>query len=84
MVAGLGIYWKAYLDRKRELTHKDQCQGNTIEVQDLTKNDTVGISKPEIDSVDAKLDHFEAKLIETMRKDMRNIEEKIIKRLKEH
>ena len=78
IVAGLRIYWKAYLDRKRVSTHEDGYPESLIEVQDLAQNETVGLPKIEIDRVSKKLDDFEAKMVEKMRRDMKNIEEKIV------
>ena len=84
MVAGIRIYWKAMINRSREMGHQDDRPETFIEVQGITQNEQAGTLNTEIERLNQKMNDFKAEIIETLRKDMEKCEEKIIIHLKEN
>ena len=90
MIAGVKVYYRACLDRNREINHENSYPSILIEVNDLVQNDTVETLKIEIGRIDAKIDDFKAfvetelvETLKTLRIDMERSEEKIITKLKD-
>ena len=76
-LVSLRAYWKAYLDRKRGLSNEDGHPVTLTDVQDISRDETVGTPKIEIqDMVRTMLNDFKDEIIETLREDMENIEKR--------
>ena len=68
----------AYRDRKRGLSHEGDNPGSSIEVQDLSQDQTVTTLKIGIeDRVDTKINGLKDEMV-ALRKQMEKMEEKII------
>ena len=81
---GLGMFCKAYHDRKRGLSPEYGTPGRLIKVQDVLQNEIVRTQIMEIEErFRKKIDNFKIELVETLRKDMEKIEENIVEKLKE-
>ena len=87
MVGSIRVYWKAYRDRHRGLSHEDDFVGNLTELQALEQNETVNkrTLQIEMDRIDTKINDYRDEVIhalKALRKDMEKNEENIIAQLR--